>query len=75
MELKAGQRYKHYKGNVYIIVALGRHSETGEELVVYQGQYDDPEFGPNPVWIRPRDLFSEHVLVNGKMVLRFSPFE
>ena len=41
--------------------------------MVYQGEYDDPEFGLNPIWIRPHDMFEEHVLVEGQWVPRFTP--
>jgi hypothetical protein len=73
MDVKQGQRYRHFKGNTYVVIALGLHTETGERLVVYQGEYDDPEFGLNPIWIRPHDMFEEHVLVEGQWVPRFTP--
>lgn len=65
-------RYRHYKGNEYVILAVGRDSEKpDEELVVYQGQYDDPKFGRRPIWIRPKKMFLERVVVNGKIFPRF----
>ena len=67
-----GGRYRHYKGNEYVVLAVGRNSEsTEEELVVYQGQYDDPKFGHHPIWIRPKKMFLEKVIVNGKKLDRF----
>lgn len=72
MDIEKGQRYKHYKGNTYVILSLATHSETLEELVVYQGEYSDPEFGTNPVWVRPRTMFSESVQINGQSVPRFT---
>lgn len=33
--------YEHYRGNKYKVLEVGRHSETLEELVIYQAQYGD----------------------------------
>lgn len=67
-----GKRYQHYKGREYIVRAIGRHSETLEEYVVYEGQYSDAEFGEKPVWIRPRILFEETIRASGKVMERFT---
>lgn len=59
--------YRHYKGNLYQVLHLARHSETQEWLVVYRalyGQYD--------VWVRPLAMFTETVEINGKTVPRFA---
>lgn len=59
--------YEHYKGNRYEILGVGRHSETHEELVVYQAQY-----GTHDIWVRPLVSFLENVtLSDGKVVERF----
>lgn len=63
--LKAGI-YKHYKGNLYKVFGVARHSETEEELVVYQALYG--EYG---LWIRPKEMFMEKVRINEKTVPRF----
>ena len=64
--------YRHYKGHEYVVLAVGRNSEnTEEELVVYQGLYTDDKFGKNPIWIRPKKMFLERVVVNGKKIPRF----
>ncbi len=59
-------RYRHYKGNEYRVVGLARHSETLEELVVYQALYGD-----RGLWVRPRAMFVETVKVGGRSVPRF----
>ena len=58
----------HYKGGEYQVVALARHSETMEELVVYQALY-----GPMDMWVRPRVMFEELVEFDGALVRRFRP--
>ncbi|MCX5661360.1 MAG: DUF1653 domain-containing protein [Planctomycetota bacterium] len=64
--LKPG-RYRHYKGNEYLVVEVARHSETMEELVVYRALY-----GERGLWVRPRKMFQESVVVEGKTVPRFA---
>lgn len=64
-------RYRHYKGREYEVLGTGRHSEDLQELVVYRALYDSPEFGPNPIWIRPLAMFLENVEVDGTLVPRF----
>lgn len=58
--------YEHYKGMKYQVIGIAKHSETLEEMVVYQALYGD--YG---IWVRPKDMFFEKVEVNGKMVDRF----
>lgn len=70
MDIKLG-KYKHYKGRSYQVLGVARHSETLEELVVYQALYDMPEFGKNSMWVRPKSMFLEEIEVNGKKVPRF----
>jgi hypothetical protein len=60
-------RYRHYKGDEYLVVGIARHSETEEELVVYRQLYGD--LG---LWVRPRAMFVETVVVAGRTVPRFA---
>lgn len=58
--------YRHYRGNLYQVIGIGRHSETLEEMVLYRGLYDD--YG---LWARPRVSFDSMVTYDGKEVPRF----
>ncbi len=58
--------YQHYRGDVYRVIGLARHSETLEEMVVYQTLYGDYS-----LWVRPAKMFSETVEMNGQAVPRF----
>jgi hypothetical protein len=59
-------RYRHYKGKQYVVLAVARHSETEEELVVYRQDYGDRSW-----WVRPKAMFLEAVEVEGKSIPRF----
>ena len=60
-------RYRHYKGNEYVVIGVALHSETKEELVVYR-----PDYGDRHLWVRPKAMFLEVVIVNGQSVPRFA---
>lgn len=59
-------KYQHYKGNYYQVLGVARHSETLEDLVVYQALYGD-----HGLWVRPLAMFCENVEVKGVVVPRF----
>ena len=65
MKLEKGF-YQHYKGNMYEVYMTAQHSETEEWMVVYKALY-----GEQGMWVRPYDMFTETVEVNGVKVERF----
>lgn len=60
--------YRHYKGQNYRLLDIVRHSETEEELVLYETLYENEL---SKLWVRPVKMFIETVEVNGQMVDRF----
>ena len=59
--------YQHYKGQLYQVFHVARHSETEEQLVVYQCLYGDYS-----MWVRPLAMFMETVqLEDGQIIPRF----
>ncbi|UUD66084.1 DUF1653 domain-containing protein [Pseudomonas seleniipraecipitans] len=66
MSLQPGL-YRHYKGPEYRVLGVAKHSETEEEVVVYQALYG--EFG---LWVRPLEMFQSEVEVDGERVARFA---
>lgn len=59
--------YRHYKGNLYEVLGVACHSETGDRLVTYRALYDG--FG---LWVRPLGMFGESVLYDGMPQPRFA---
>lgn len=55
MEIKPG-KYRHFKGNLYEVIGVARHSETQEEMVVYRALY-----GEHGLWVRPAVMWTETV--------------
>lgn len=58
--------YRHFKGNPYQVIDVARHSETGEEYVVYRALY-----GEHGLWVRPLAMFTEMVARDGVKRPRF----
>lgn len=62
-------RYRHYSGREYRVIAVAKHSETFEDVVVYEALYKN-ELGK--YWVRPLAMFIEEVIVDGTSVPRFT---
>jgi hypothetical protein len=60
--------YEHYKGQKYRVIGVAKHSETLEDLVVYEALYNNPK---SKLWVRPLSNFAENVEVDGKQIPRF----
>lgn len=63
-------KYRHFKGNEYEVLGVGKHSETLEEMVVYRALYGD-----GGIWIRPASMWNEEVIHNGEKVKRFTKID
>lgn len=59
--------YRHFKGNIYRVLHIAKHSETLEEYVVYQAMY-----GHHDIWIRPKSMFEETITRDGITMKRFT---
>lgn len=51
-----GKKYRHFKGGEYKVLAVAKHSETQEDLVVYKSIKP-----PYQTWVRPLSMFEEEV--------------
>lgn len=66
MHLVKPGRYRHFKGQEYRVIGVGKHTESLEDLVFYQALYGD-----NGLWARPVDMFNDKVTVGKETVARF----
>lgn len=68
--ISPGQYYRHFKGNIYKVIGIALHTETNEQLVIYQAQY-----GSFNLFARPISMFHEEIdpqkYPNAKQKFRF----
>ena len=60
--------YQHYKGNQYKVIGIAKHSETLQDMVVYEALYDNKL---SKIWVRPLSMFFDKVEKDGVLVERF----
>lgn len=68
-KLVLGGYYRHYKNKPYKVLDIVRHSETLEQLALYQTLYKNEL---SSMWVRPLAMFEENVIIEGKSVARFA---
>ena len=54
-QIKAGDRFMHFKGNTYEALTTAAHTETGEILVIYKA------LKTGLIWARPLSMFNSEV--------------
>ncbi len=59
--------FMHFKGGLYKLIGYAYHSETQEEMVIYQALY-----GMHKIWVRPKTLFFDKVIRDGIEMNRFT---
>lgn len=58
--------YRHYKGNMYKVLHIAKHSETLEDMVIYQDVN-----APEKIWARPASMWNDDIEIDGKIIKRF----
>ena len=68
-------RYQHYKGGLYEVVGVARHSESLEPLVVYRPLSPNADGTDSGLWVRPHAMFFESITIDGVHQPRFAPLD
>lgn len=64
--------YRHYKNKPYKYLGEAIHSESLEQVVVYETRYENDL---SSLWVRPKEMFHEVIEVAGQKRPRFMPAE
>ncbi|MBC7742393.1 MAG: DUF1653 domain-containing protein [Bdellovibrionaceae bacterium] len=72
MNLLKTRFFRHYKNKPYKYLGLVKHSETQEDLVLYETLYENQSA---KLWVRPKAMFFENVEINGMIQPRFAPVQ
>ncbi|MBE5738391.1 MAG: DUF1653 domain-containing protein [Clostridiales bacterium] len=56
IDIEIGALYRHFKGNTYRVIAVAKHTENMEDMIVYS-----PENDNSLVWVRPMSMWNEIV--------------
>lgn len=67
--------YRHYKGKLYEVLGIAFHSESEEELVIYKMLYTTEKHPEGTLWARPKEMFLEEIIFEGKAIPRFEYIE
>jgi hypothetical protein len=69
-------KYQHFRNKLfYEVIAVAIHTETREEMVVYQSLYATDDYPHGQLWVRPKSMFTELVDDHGQKMPRFAPIE
>jgi len=68
-EISAGL-YRHFKGTVYRVIYIAKHTETLEDMVIYVNNEDDEK-----IWARPASMWYEVVEREGGRYLRYKKMD
>lgn len=63
--------YKHYKGNMYEVIAEGLDSDSDELMIIYKPLYKTDVIREDMFFVRSKKIFLEKILIDGKMISRF----
>lgn len=55
MEVKINKKYRHFKGEIIVVLGIGTNTETLEQMVIYMA------LSTGKIWIRPIEMFTSEV--------------
>lgn len=70
-DVKVGALYRHFKNHLVRVIGVAKHSETQEELVIYEKMEDVGDAKKGSLWARPKAMFLEDVTREGRTFPRF----